>query len=229
MKEETMKQETDSKCWSHIGNSRDSSDSDTLIVFDWDNTLFPTKAMQRIYSERQSLSASDLAELKALSEVVYSVLFAYISHYSSRNVCIVTAARKGWIESCLQSMVGVGSWTAIRNLLFDRAHPIRMVYPPNSALPFATSKSVLAYKYGAFRALVLAQRPRLLVSIGDSEAEYVASHLSAKGVQGMAVGRVLLKRHPSIETMIAQNHFALNLCVNIRNTNFDYDLRTAKK
>merc|ERR1712013_898995 len=149
----------------------------TLIVFNWDNTLFPTKALQLIRARpnQQTLTQSDYDELTALSQVVYRVLHNYISRFSSRSIRIVSAARNGWIASCLRFVRGIGSWSAIHNLLFDAVHPIETVYPQRGAAHFEAFEHVMSFKYNAFRNLIQTHRPRLFVSIGGSRAEYVAS------------------------------------------------------
>jgi len=206
----------------------------TMVVFDWDNTLFPTKARQLILSRAsKQLTESEYQELTSLSEWVYRVLRAYISFYSARNICIVTAAKRGWIESSLGSLGGIGQWAQIRKLLFfgDPAQRIEVVYPSAAILPFTKASAVAAYKHEAFQHLTRngASRPhiQMLVSIGDSYAEYQASKRCAASVEGMCVGRVKLKKHPSLRSMIRQCQCMVDLCETLFPENFDIDMSCA--
>jgi len=203
----------------------------TMVVFDWDNTLFPTKA-GKLFAARSSpgnpstLTQSEFAELKALSQWVYGVLRAYIARYTAQNIRIVTAAKRGWVESCLARVGGIGRWSQIRALLFDAQQPIQIICPHNAILPFSTPKEILIYKYNAFRFVVqgAARLPSMLVSIGDSSAEYIASKKCAEGFDSMCVGRVKLQRHPSLRCLIRQCQCILDLCGHLQPESFDIDM-----
>ena len=199
-----------------------------MIVFDWDNTLFPTNAAQLILARpgKQSLTQSEIVELTALSQCVYGVLRAYIARYSAQNIRIITAAKRGWIKKCLASVSHIGQWSDIRALLFNAQQPIQIICPNNAILPFTTAKKVLMYKYNAFRFAVqrAARRPSMLVSIGDSSAEYVASKRCADNFAGMCVGRVKLKRYPSLTCLNRQCLRLLYLCEHLQRRTFNIDL-----
>ena len=208
----------------------------TLIGFDWDNTLFPTKARQLILSragQSKFPTKSELKELCALSHWVHRVLSAYISYYSAQRICIVTAAKRGWIEASLRSLSGVGVWAQIREMLFnkDATQRIEIVYPRSALLPFVAKKEVLRYKREAMHSLCRSrmgigscERIRMLVSIGDSSAEYSASKLCAESFEGMCVGRVKLQRYPTLRCLIRQCQCMLDLCANLQPENFDIDM-----
>ena len=68
-----------------------------LVIFDWDDTLFPTTALR--INEGQSVPASDLYNL-GLS--VYKLLDKYIARFGSENLCIVTNGRKSWVLDSLK-------------------------------------------------------------------------------------------------------------------------------
>jgi len=201
-----------------------------MVVFDWDNTLFPTKARQLLLSRAsKKLTPSEFAELSTLSVWVHRVLRAYISFHSASNIRIVTAAKRGWIEFSLGCLGGIGQWAQIRKLLFDAAQSqrIEIVYPNNAVLPFKKAKAVEAYKHEAFQYLTSrssARRPQMLVSIGDSHAEYAASKRCADNAEGMCVGRVKLKQHPTVRCMIRQCQCILDLCATLFPENFDIDM-----
>jgi len=198
----------------------------TLVVFDWDNTLYPTtKVRQGMQSGRGKLTLTqlDLDELALLSECVYSMIDAYISLHSAQNIRIVTSAERGWIETSLWMLDGVGWWSAIYKLLFDPVNPIEMVCPSKDILPFKKSKDVIQYKLGAFRNFIRVCRPSLLISIGDSRAEYLASKKSVEGVKGVSVGRIKLKTKPSLSCMAQQTQFIMDQCNKLAPKDFDLE------
>jgi len=204
----------------------ESQKAQTMVVFDWDNTLFPTKARQLIRRRRsRMLTGVEFEELRALSEWVYRVLRAYISFYGARNICIVTAAKRGWIEKSLESMGSIGRWSHISKLLFDVELRIAVVYPSAAVLPFTKAEGVESYKHDAFRYLTQSRRAiSMFVSIGDSHAEYAASKRCAENVAGMCVGRVKLAKNPSLRCMARQCQCMLDLCQTLFAENFDIDM-----
>jgi len=201
-----------------------SQNEGTLIVFDWDNTLFPTKALKRMESRsrKSKYILSDLDELSDLSHWVHRVLSEYISFYGSQSICFVTAEKRGWVESTLRSLSGIGVWAQIRSLLDG----LYVVCAHSSILPFAYKEHILSHKLEAFQyhCRRCPFRVRMLVSIGDSAAEFEASKLCADGNEGMSVGRVKLQKRPSLRCLIRQCQFVLDLCANLQPENFDIDM-----
>merc|ERR1740123_415729 len=71
----------------------------TLAIFDYDDTLFPTTALKKIMKQTSMrLSTEQINEMCELSKLVYTVLNCYIMDF---NVVIVTASEKGWIQQSL--------------------------------------------------------------------------------------------------------------------------------
>jgi len=215
--------------------SASATSANTLIVFDWDNTLFPTKAMQLISSRpgKAKFTKKDGAELCKLSQWVYRVLRAYIAVYSSQNIRIVTAARQGWVESSLKSVRRFGRWTQIAELISSSSIeilPLNLItYAEDAILPFKSATEVLNYKHRAFVSSVAGcasrlSRPSMLLSVGDSDAEFAASKQCADKIEGMKVGRVKLQSHPSLSCMSRQCQFLVNVSAKLCVANFDIDV-----
>jgi len=206
--------------------STPSTPDNTLVVFDWDNTLFPTKAMQLISSRpgKTKFTKKDGAGLCELSKWVHRVLRAYIAVYSSQNIRIVTAARQGWVESSLRRMGRIGRWAQIAQLISSSS--IEITYAEDAILPFKSATEVLNYKHRAFVSAVAgcASRPSMLLSVGDSDAEFAASKQCADKIEGMSVGRVKLQSHPSLSCMSRQCQFLVNVSAKLSVANFDIDV-----
>merc|ERR1719506_168254 len=81
---------------SSASSSCDSRDPSLLIVFDWDDTLFPTT-----WSINDS-SASK--EARGLLEDAYIVLTDALK---LGHVSIVTAAARSWLQQCAESHEGI--------------------------------------------------------------------------------------------------------------------------
>jgi len=206
--------------------SASATSANTLIVFDWDNTLFPTKAMQLISSRpgKAKFTKKDGAGLCKLSKWVHRVLRAYIAVYSSQNIRIVTAARQGWIEQSLRSVGRIGRWAQIAQLISSSS--IEITYAEDAILPFKSATEVLNYKHRAFVSAVAgsASRPSMLLSVGDSDAEFKASKQCAADIAGMSVGRIKLQSRPSLSCMSRQCQFLVNVSAKLCVANFDIDV-----
>merc|ERR1712157_59441 len=59
-----------------------------MVVFDWDDTLFPTHEMKK----------EQPAEMNEVGEKVFIALTVYCATFGRRNVFIVTNALNGWVQ-----------------------------------------------------------------------------------------------------------------------------------
>ena len=68
-----------------------------LVIFDWDDTLFPTSAFT-------SNGGTDLIvkDLLNLGKSVYKLLDEYIARFGAKNVFIVTNGKKSWVLNSLK-------------------------------------------------------------------------------------------------------------------------------
>eukprot|EP01083_Nonionella_stella_P155043 500318_1 len=199
--------------------SQDSSSSiNKLIVFGWDDTLFPTtKLYDQLNGVDVSVSDDDLTQLNELSCSLYIVLSTFIAKYGARNIRIVTASEKGWIKQSLSIVRNIGRFADVSNLLFVK-DKIEMIHPLKRNLPFASQKQVFVWKYQVFRTLLrdsplnneCSSTVNTLVSFGDSSHEYKAAKHAASQFDNVLVHRVQLVRKPSLTDMIDQMTFLLN-------------------
>ena len=79
-----------------------------VIVFDYDDTLFPTTKVKEIMSRptmtiyenkfqeiRSKMTDEEIKDLIELSWVTFNLLKIYIEQYSMNNICIVSASENG--------------------------------------------------------------------------------------------------------------------------------------
>eukprot|EP01083_Nonionella_stella_P075009 203668_1 len=95
-----------------------------LIVFDWDDTLFPTTNC-KLQNQRNVVDvslldddSSQVTQLNELSCYIHTVLSTFIAKYGARNIRIVTASEKGWIKQSLSIVGNIGRFADISNILF---------------------------------------------------------------------------------------------------------------
>lgn len=128
--------------------------TNTVIVFDYDDTLFPSSKLKEImsrpnrgpYQDRHQelcskISDQELNELAHLSWITFNLLTTYIFHYSMSNIYIVTAASSGWIQKSLLSVYKIGYYSQIYHLLFSTANPSNN--PNNKIQIFCPSADVI--------------------------------------------------------------------------------------
>ena len=70
-----------------------------LVIFDWDDTLFPTTAFN--VDNGKNIEAIDLSNL---GKSVYELLEKYILNFGVENLCIVTNGKKSWVLDSLKML-----------------------------------------------------------------------------------------------------------------------------
>ena len=137
--------------------------SNTVIVFDFDDTIFPTKKFKEInsrsntinisnsspnYSAQSLISKMSPMELKQfieLSWVTLNLLNVYINRYSHKNICIVSASSEGWVERALKNVHDIGYFKQIYDLLFINYKVLTFNPSPNIIKAFAVKRSYKSY------------------------------------------------------------------------------------
>ena len=70
-----------------------------IVIFDWDDTLFPTTAIQQ--SQGDVMNVEDLSKF---GKSVYKLLEKYIHRFGTDNMRIVTNGTKSWVLESLKMM-----------------------------------------------------------------------------------------------------------------------------
>mmetsp|Transcript_24088 Transcript_24088/g.54911 ORF Transcript_24088/g.54911 Transcript_24088/m.54911 type:complete len:368 (-) Transcript_24088:292-1395(-) len=80
---------------------------ETLLIFDFDDTLYPTKwMMANIPQSRrmEPLDGVDLSKVHAvMPDVVHQVKTLFVIAQSIAHVVIITNAQRGWVDYCLET------------------------------------------------------------------------------------------------------------------------------
>lgn len=192
------------------------SRSSTLVVMDWDDTLFPTTMAEKVLSRSSSQNPRtfllvDSAEFKALhqfSHSLYKLLVDLIGCHSSSNLKIVTTSSIGWPSHSLSSFGNIGYFGAVHDLLFVR-NDIEVIHPAPSCLPFKSRSDCIRFKIMAFNHLYTESLNRInsMVSIGDDLCEHIAAKHAFDGAMKQNVHclhRIKLSSKPTLQTMIQQ-------------------------
>eukprot|EP01083_Nonionella_stella_P155040 500308_1 len=192
--------------------SQDSSSSiNKLIVFGWDDTLFPTtKLYDQLNGVDVSVSDDDLTQLNELSCSLYIVLSTFIAKYGARNIRIVTASEKGWIKRSLSIVDKIGRFSDVYNILFG-IHEIEMIHPLKRDLPFVSEHQIFGWKCRVIQLLLrdsdltndCNSTINTLSSFGES-SQYKAAKHAASLCRNVSVHRVQLLHQPSLSDMIDQ-------------------------
>jgi len=197
-----------------------------MVIFDWDDTLFPTTML---YGEPQKkLTAS---EMHSLGKSVYELLAKYMKEFGAENVFIVTNGSKSWVLDSLKMISQQyketcdGSdddyFAAIYNTLIS-AHSIPILsasdeyksrYPQQPTLwKTLTLKRVVKHHFGLYSSR--SNNIYCIISIGDSEDEFKASFEAKQMISTMnrlnrtnnivRLHRIKLKPEPTVKVMLSQ-------------------------
>eukprot|EP01083_Nonionella_stella_P120189 359960_1 len=196
----------------------DESSNDKIVIFDWDDTLFPMSELQK-----RSPLPIDLIESLACS--VHQLLLKYIHLFGSRNVIIVTNSKKGWVLksltilndityhnipsiAALYSLISAEQFTVVSaQSLFSRKHPKQTRLWKKLAFI-----QLLQDRFIITKCRLTSPNPShyTLICIGDSNDEYESCMLAAKWMNerhhqmNLTVHRIKLKSHPKLKYMLNQ-------------------------
>jgi hypothetical protein len=161
-------------------------DPGTLIIFDWDDTLFPTTWLE---SARVNVAVERTPEQVEVLMKSYHATLIQLLELATRlaRVAIVTLARPTWVSQCcatalppeVQELItnrGVRVFYARNYVMPDvsERHP-RSVFMPETH-PACMLEILVAQKIAAMRDLLKEHSPRQVISIGDGDFECVATH-----------------------------------------------------
>lgn len=221
----------------------------TVVVFDWDDTLFPTTKLKEILNrpntenhEHQSLTEAQLLRIRMtekemtdfvnLSWVTYNVLTSYIDRCSKQNIFILSASQSGWIQKSLSIVYGIGYYSYIYHLLFERnkqdINDNICIYNPSDSVTKSfkaakyhkqmSSHPVLLWKYEVLRQIFNSKVQiskdviNTMMVIGDSIFEYKAAEKLNKYVElaygenneNINIDRIKLMSKPTINGLTKQ-------------------------
>ena len=141
----------------------------TVIVFGYDDTIFPTCAIKNIFKRNnpianiskgnedellKRINAKELNELMQLSCITLNLLMVYVRHYSMKNILIVSASKRKWFDHSLSIVENIGFYKQIKQLLINfeiiKIHPMSKIN--------LTSKNATQWKYNQFESILKNQK-----------------------------------------------------------------------
>lgn len=176
------------------------SDSDTIILLDWDDTLLPSTMLTSLgyrVDEKTALPAELAADLKGLEEDVVRLLDTCQQH---GTVVIVTNAETGWVELSSERFM-----PTVIEAINERA--IKIV-SARSAYDGPFPNSPVDWKQTAFvsEVALLCDKAEAvnLVSIGDSLNERTAAHHVGGHYESGSIKTVKFVERPDIDQIRRQ-------------------------
>jgi len=192
-----------------------SAQQQQLVIFDWDDTIFPTTALVK---NKEKVSG---AELERFGKAAFELLVKYIEAFSAENIYLVTNGNAQWVEQSLRVLSGKQRrrsghdyWAPIQQLLASQlsGHVIsaralfEAAYPNQPAL----WKTLVFQRIAANHfAGCTAQSECSIISVGDSADEFVAALETQKmlrvgGLRSVRLVRLKLAQSPSRDVMLRQ-------------------------
>jgi hypothetical protein len=197
---------------------------ENLIVFDWDDTLFPTTwlRVRRLLDEDAVITPEQDARLQALADAVAATLEAAKRR---GGVAIVTNAEQGWVEtSCEAIMPSLQAHLeGVRVVSARSRHEKHGLFAPTTWKCLAFEELVHEF-YGAFDEPDVALR-RNIVSLGDSEHEMEALKWIAAGTECHAKCLKFVEQ-PCLERLLEQHELVAGIVDDVvdHDGNLDYEI-----
>jgi hypothetical protein len=181
---------------------------ETLLIFDWDDTLFPTTwaEQQGFLLDGSDVSTAELAKLQAIEDCTIRILRAA---KQKGRVVIVTNAMKGWVEHCCTQFMPL----VIAELRDISVVSARSMYEHCDG-PTEWKCLAFAREVSLFYASGDASQRRNVISLGDSLHERRALACVTQCVPNCWAKSVKFVERPSPEQLIEQHELV--------NDNFQY-------
>jgi len=171
---------------------------ETLIVFDWDDTLLPTSWLEKqglLRSGRVTMSKEAQSALQLLADRAIEVLQEAMKY---GRVVIITNAAEGWVqESCHHFLPAVEAFLSYIPVVSARsAYEPAGIHSPTEWKSLAFQREV-----GAFCEGLAEGQHGNIVSVGDSVHEHLALIGAAGGHKGCLSKSLGLAERPSIQQL----------------------------
>jgi len=199
-------------------------EAETLIIFDWDDTLFPTSWMQsrRLFDAKATLSNEDVAQLEQMAERARMTLQLALQ---IGKVVIVTNAQHGWIQmSCTKFMPSLVSLLKTMDIVSARS-----TYEESVAEVSEWKRLAFEHEADLFYGSGHSGQQRNIVSVGDSLHELLALKSLTKGVPNCYLKSIKLLEAPSIEQLIEQHEVLVASLPDVAARNGDLDVEIGEE
>jgi len=190
-----------------------------LIIFDWDDTLFPTTWVLS-HGFLKTDKAANSQQQRLLARLAWHVERTLKTAAQHGRVVIVTNAKQGWIESTCQQFM-----PSVFNLL-GKTVSARSTYEGQDFTPCEWKRLAFVRETELLYDQPIDSQHQNIVSVGDSFHELHALKAMTEGVHNVCGKAVKFLQSPSIMELIEQ-HEKLDLCLSEvleHNHSSDYEL-----
>jgi len=184
---------------------------ETLTIFDWDDTLFPTTWLQQqgLFTDGAARIAEEEILLQRLAQSVRLTLEAAMQ---IGKVIIVTNAQQGWIEmSCTAFMPSLVSLVKTLDIVSARSTYEQFSDSPAEWKRLAFEKEIEPI-YGN------------VLSVGDLLHELLALKCATKDMTHCCKKSIKLLEAPSIEQLVEQHEVLSSSLMQVLEENGDLDM-----
>jgi hypothetical protein len=201
-----------SVCCSNIDTS-----VETLIIFDWDDTLLPSSWLKdnMLLDSDICPSSEQQVQLENMADCARSTLQTAVQ---IGKVVVVTNAQEGWIEmSCTKFMPSLASLLKTVDIVSAQSHYRKFSEDPAEwkRLAFAEEVDIL---YGK-----CSDVPQNIISVGDSTHELFA--LKCVTEEPNCYGKsIKLLQKPTLEQLIEQHDVVASTLLEVAEHNGDLDV-----
>jgi hypothetical protein len=193
---------------------------ETVIIFDWDDTLLASSFLSgrgyRLDSEIDKSAEID-SQLKELEQSVVSVLNMAISY---GEVHVITNAETGWVQLSAQKFIP-GVVPLLSKVKVLSARSTYENFFPESPLKW----KFYAFQENLSRLFAETKTAKNIISFGDSHVEREAVRAVTRGFPNTRTKSVKFAERPSMEQLRRQIELVTNCFHYIHNHEGDLDLQ----
>jgi len=176
---------------------------ETLLIFDWDDTLFPSTWLEQLGSQNcqiVDLSGDEQVQLQELGRCVERTLSLAMQH---GRVVIVTNAAAGWVEhSCSKFLPALCPLLEKLDIISARSSYERFA----PGFPVEWKRLAFGDVVDAAYEDCDADQWRNIISIGDAMFEHDALASVTKDMRHCLAKTVKFSERPALEHLIEEHH-----------------------
>jgi len=205
----------------HTHAAKADLEKDTLIAFDWDDTLLCSSFLSS-KGLRLDSDPNKVKELEAqLTELSHSIIAVLSLALQYGPVTVVTNAETGWVQLSAQKFIP---------LVVPMLSKLTVISARSTYEPMFPG-SPLKWKYYCFQERITAlsppnsKREKNVLSFGDSHVEREAVRACTRGMPNTRTKSVKFAERPSMEQLRRQIELVTNCFQYIHNHEGDLDLQ----
>jgi hypothetical protein len=211
--------QTDELCSQLSLSSFESDDVQTLVIFDWDDTLFPTTWLRSeglLDGSSVAVHDNDMAEqLRTLADAVQRTLRTALQF---GKVVIVTNGQQGWVEaSCARTLPTLAEMLQEVEIVSARSSYEKYSQDPTEWKCFAFAHQVSILHVRSDQSLNI-------VSLGDSLHEQRAVMSVCESMENCFAKSLKFAEGPTIEQLIDQHEFVHTCFLDVAEHNGNLDV-----